>query len=296
MSALLRWRGAALRLCGLSALALLVLALLAPAGRAQPTSDEEVPFITTPDRVTLAMLQLAGVGPGDVLVDLGSGDGRIVITAALRFGARGLGVDLVPDLVARSQASAAQAGVADRASFRVQDLFETDLTGFNVITMYLLPEVNLRLRPRLLALPAGTRIVSHDWDMGDWAPDRTLTLAVPEKAIGHDKRSQVHLWVVPAQLQGLWCGPGGVALRVQQRFQAVQATLVQGAEQRALAGRVDGPRVQWLGQGDSADWSATLGADGALRLLATPPGSALQAGMALQASSGAGCPGAPRRP
>jgi hypothetical protein len=83
---------------------------------------------------------------------------------------------------------------------------------------------------------------------------------------------------------------------VQQRFQAVQATLVQGSEQRALAGRVDGPRVQWLGQGDSTGWSATLGADGALRLLAAPPASALQAGMVLQASSGAGCPGAPRQP
>lgn len=293
MSALLWWRGAALRRRGLSTLALLVLALLAPAGRAQPTSDEEVPFITTPDRVTLAMLQLAGVGPGDVLVDLGSGDGRIVITAALRFGARGLGVDLVPDLVARSQASAAQAGVADRASFRVQDLFETDLGGFSVVTMYLLPEVNLRLRPRLLALPAGTRIVSHDWDMGDWAPDRTLTLAVPEKAIGHDKRSQVHLWVVPARLQGLWCGPGGVSLQVQQRFQAVQATLVQGGAQQALVGRIDGARLQWLGHGGGAGWSARLGDGGALHIQAAAPDSGLLAGQQLQPASGARCPAAP---
>ncbi|MDH4393547.1 MAG: methyltransferase domain-containing protein [Aquabacterium sp.] len=277
----------------------LLAAAAAVQGQAQPqplppppalaASDEEVPFITTPDRVTLAMLQLAGVGPGDVLIDLGSGDGRIVITAALRFGARGLGVDIVPDLVARSQASAARAGVASRASFRVQDLFDTPLAGASVITLYLLPEFNLRLRPRLLALPAGTRIVSHDWDMGDWPPDRTLTLAVPEKAIGLDKRSRLHLWVVPAQLQGLWCGPGGLALQVQQHYQAVQATLMHGAEQLALAGRVDGARLQLLGSGPGASWAVELGATGALRVQSAPQGAALQAGHQLQPATGASC-------
>ena len=278
-------------LLGRAALALACAAgLVAGPVRAQHASDEEVPFITTPDRVTLAMLQLAGVGPADRLVDLGSGDGRIVITAARRFGARGLGVELVPDLVARSLASAAQAGVADRVSFRVQDLFDTDLAGFSVITMYLLPEVNLKLRPRLLALPAGTRIVSHDWDMGDWAPDRTLTLDVPEKAIGRDKRSRLHLWVVPARLQGLWCGAGGVVLQVQQRYQAVQATLRLGAEDQALAGRVDGPRLRLLGPGAAASWSADLGADGVLRVQSAPPGTALRAGQPLQQAGGATCP------
>ncbi len=270
-------------------------AAAAQPAQAQPASDEEVPFITTPDRVTLAMLQLAGVGPGDVLVDLGSGDGRIVITAALGFGARGLGVDIVPDLVARSQASAAQAGVADRASFRVQDLFDTDLAGASVITLYLLPEFNLRLRPRLLALPAGTRIVSHDWDMADWPPDRTLTLAVPEKAIGREKSSRLHLWVVPARLQGLWCGPGGAALQLQQRFQAVQASLGikqgqgAGAEQQALAGRIDGNRLQLLGPGPEASWVAEAGADGTLRMLAAPPGAPLQPGQQLRPAGGAAC-------
>lgn len=274
-------------------LLLAVAGLLAgvPAALAQTASDEEVPFITTPDRVTLAMLQLAGVGPADTLVDLGSGDGRIVITAARRFGARGLGVDLVPDLVARSLASAQQAGVADRVTFRVQDLFDTDLTGFSVVTMYLLPEVNLKLRPRLLALPAGTRIVSHDWDMADWPADRTLTLDVPEKAIGREKRSRLHLWVVPARLQGLWCGPGGVALQVQQRFQAVQATLAQGADQQALTGRIDGVRLRLLGPGDQqAVWSAEAEPGGALHILAAPTGSALRSGQRLQAGRGPGCP------
>lgn len=187
-------------------------------------AQEEVPFITTPDNVTLAMLQLAGVTAKDFVIDLGSGDGRIVITAARRFGARGLGVEIVPDLVAASRRNATAAGVAERAEFRVQDLFQTELSAAQVITMYLLPEVNLQLRPRLLALAAGTRIVSHDWDMGDWQPERSLTLDVPDKAIGRDKRSTVHLWVVPAQVQGLWCTAGG-SLAITQRFQTFSAVL-----------------------------------------------------------------------
>ena len=203
-----------------SVAALVALATHPGTARAQ----DEVPFITTPDNVTLAMLELAGVTAKDFVVDLGSGDGRIVITAAKRFGARGQGVEIVPDLVARSERNAVLAGVVGRATFKVQDLFQTDLSPAHVITMYLLPEVNLQLRPRLLGLRAGTRIVSHDWDMGDWQPDRSVTLAVPDKAIGLDKRSTVHLWVVPAQVQGLWCTAGG-SLAITQRFQTFSATL-----------------------------------------------------------------------
>jgi SAM-dependent methyltransferase len=267
-------------------------ALAAGPLRAQHASDEEVPFITTPDRVTLAMLQLAGVGPADRLIDLGSGDGRIVITAARRFGARGLGVDIVPDLVARSQASAVQAGVADRVQFRVQDLFDTDLAGASVITLYLLPEVNLKLRPRLLALPAGTRIVSHDWDMADWPPDRTLTLDVPEKAIGREKLSRLHLWVVPARLQGLWCGPGGVVLEVQQRFQGVRAALLAGGLRLQLLGRIDGRQLRLLAGGDGGHgWLAMAEDDGRLHIQLAPPGAALQAGQRLRPAVGNACPG-----
>ncbi len=191
----------------------------------QPAAaQEEVPFITTPDAVTLAMLQLAGVSAADRLIDLGSGDGRIVITAARRFGARGLGVEIVPHLVEQSRANARKAGVADRAEFRVQDLFETDLKPYSVITMYLLPAVNLQLRGALLKLAPGTRIVSHDWDMGDWAPDQSLTLDVPDKTIGREKKSTLHLWRVPADVAGRWCGPAG-ELQLAQRFQQFSATL-----------------------------------------------------------------------
>jgi SAM-dependent methyltransferase len=161
--------------------------------------DTDVPFVVTPDNVTREMLKLAGVKAGDFVIDLGSGDGRIVIVAARQFGARGLGVEIVPELVEKSRDNARRAGVADRVEFRVQDLFATDLSSATVITMYLLPEVNLQLRPRLLALKPGTRIVSHDWDMGDWKPDRVVTVEAPDKPIGREKSSRLYLWTVPAR-------------------------------------------------------------------------------------------------
>lgn len=207
---------------------------------------EEVPFIVTPDHVTVAMLELARVGPKDFVVDLGSGDGRIVITAAKRFGARGLGVEIVPDLVALSRRNAEAAGVADRARFVEQDLFKTDLTPATVITMYLLPEVNLQLRPRLLGLAPGTRIVSHDWDMGEWAPDRVVVVDAPDKPIGREKLSRLYLWVVPARVAGDWCGLGrhrGTTLRIDARYQRLRGTLQSDAASRPLHGRLEGRRL-----------------------------------------------------
>ena len=235
----------------------LTLALGLAAAPAAAQLTEEVPFITTPDSVTLALLQLAQVGARDHVIDLGSGDGRIVITAARRFGASGLGVEIVPDLVARSQAAARQAGVAERVSFREQDLFKTDLSAATVITMYLLPEVNLALRPALLQLKPGTRVVSHDWDMGDWMPDETLTMDVPDKQIGREKKSRLHRWVVPARAEGLWCGPGGAQLRVTQRYQLVQAQWRSGEREWALQGRLDGRRLRLVGAAPGV-WTAQV--------------------------------------
>jgi len=211
--------------------------------------QDEVPFITTPDQVTLAMLELAAVGPADQVIDLGSGDGRIVITAARRFGARGLGVEIVPDLVKRSRDAARAAGVAERVEFREQDLFATDLGRATVVTMYLLPAVNLQLRPRLLALAPGTRVVSHDWDMGDWSPDHSLTVDVPDKAVGREKLSRVHLWVVPAAVHGTWCAPGS-RLDITQRFQAFSATLTAAGSAVPMLvfdGRIEGSTLRALG-------------------------------------------------
>ena len=253
-------------------------------------AQDEVPFITTPDNVTLAMLQLAGVKAEDFVVDLGSGDGRIVITAARRFGARGLGVEIVPDLVAQSRNNAVKAGVAERVDFRVQDLFLTPLHDATVVTMYLLPEVNLQLRPRLLALPPGTRIVSHDWDMGDWLPDRSVTLDAPDKAIGRKKRSTVHLWVVPAPVQGLWCS-GGLSLQIEQRFQRFSATLAATgvpAPVMVFDGRIDARTLHGLGA--TGDPRAELELQGAvLRLTRLAAPGSLHGGSTFTRAGAMGC-------
>jgi SAM-dependent methyltransferase len=265
--------------------AALVASLAAPAH-----ALEEVPFVTSPDNVTLEMLRIAQVGPQDRLIDLGSGDGRIVIVAAQRFGASGLGVEIVPDLVRQSQENARIAGVADRAQFRVEDIFQTDLSGASVITMYLLPDVNLALRPRLLALKPGTRIVSHDWDMGDWKPDQTTVLPVPDKKVGLEKTSKVQLWTVPAQVHGLWCGAGmlgGMRFEVKQSFQQFTATVTRGGRVREYAGRIEGDTLHSL---PGARTQMQLRLQGEQLVLAQADGAlGLLKGAALARSSGENC-------
>jgi len=247
---------------------------LACAGLARAAS-EDVPFITTPDNVTMAMLQIARTNAQDYVIDLGSGDGRIVITAAKRFGARGLGVEIVPDLVKKSRENAAAAGVASRAEFREEDLFKTDLAPASVVTMYLLPEVNLELRPKLLALKPGTRIVSHDWDMGDWPPERSLQLEVPDKQIGREKSSKVHLWIVPARLHGAWCGGSRkkpVTLQVDQKYSQMRGAVMRGGVSHKFDARIRGTQVQsvdgdlvWNLEGDRLKAVVARNAFGALR-------------------------------
>lgn len=216
-------------------------------------AGDEVPFVVTPGNVTRAMLDIAGVGPRDTLIDLGSGDGRIVIGAAQR-GASALGVEIDPNLVAKSEAAAREAGVASRARFVKQDLFDTDLQSATVVTMYLLQEVNLQLRPRLLALAPGTRVVSHDWHMGEWQPDRRITVEAPDKPVGREKSSQVMLWVVPARVGGLWCGDARGArarLAIRQTFQFAEGSVSIGAgAPRAVRFRLSGEALALEGPGE----------------------------------------------
>jgi len=194
---------------------------------------DEVPYIQTPGNVVDAMLAIAGVGPKDYVVDLGSGDGRIVIAAAKRYHARGLGIVYDRTLIAESRANAAREGVSDSARFLQQDIFLADFRDATVVTMYLLPEVNLEIRPLILfGLRPGTRVVSHDWDMGDWEPDRRVVVAAPEKIVGLKKESTIYLWVVPARVAGYWrgtlTGPGGeesVVIEFAQRFQNASANV-----------------------------------------------------------------------
>jgi SAM-dependent methyltransferase len=152
----------------------------------------EVPDVRTPPEVVAEILRLAGVGPDDVVYDLGSGDGRIVIAAARDFGARGVGIELDPDLVAESEKNAVRARVTVRTRFLRQDIFDADIGEATVVTLYLSPEVNLRLKPRLLSqLKPGSRIVSHDFPIGDWKPDRLVKF----KSI--ERTHVLSLWIVP---------------------------------------------------------------------------------------------------
>ncbi len=167
----------------------LALAILALPAAAQPGRTPDVVFVPTPQEVVDDMLCLVGVKKGDVLYDLGSGDGRIPITAARRYGVRAVGIDIDPDRVKEANENARKAGVTRLVEFRNEDLFKADFREATVVTLYLLPELNLRLRPRLLKeLRPGTRIVSHQFDMGDWKPEKKLEV----------NGRTVYVWTVPA--------------------------------------------------------------------------------------------------
>ena len=193
----------------------------------------DTPYVQTPQNVVDKMLEIAKVGREDYVIDLGSGDGRMVITAAGKHGARGFGVDLDPRLVALANRNAAKAGVADRAVFYQRDLHETDIGPASVLTIYLLPEVNLMIRTRILAtLKPGSRVVAHDYDMGEWPPDFQMELAAPGKTVGISQRSKIFYWVVPGRAAGRWRWPlvlDGASqefeLALNQYFQQLDGTL-----------------------------------------------------------------------
>jgi SAM-dependent methyltransferase len=196
-----------------------------------------VPYVPTPQVVVDRMLEIGKVGPQDYLIDLGSGDGRIVVTAAQRHGAHGFGVDLNPTRIAEANTNARKAGVADKVNFHQRDLFETDLSRATVITMYLLPRVNLALRPKLLDLKPGTRIVSHDFSMDDWKPEHHEEVEAKDKYGGSGGRSDIYLWIVPAKVTGAWQSellvrgkPVPYEITLQQEFQRVTGTARVGGQ------------------------------------------------------------------
>ena len=180
------------------------LALMAACASAALGAASSVPYVPTPQVVVDRMLQMGKITPQDYVIDLGSGDGRIVITAAQKYGARGFGVDLNPVRIKESTENAAKAGVSERVTFYERNLFETDLSQATVITMYLLPRVNLDLRPKILELKPGTRILSHDFSMDDWKPDAFVQLEVKEKYGSAPGQSDIYFWVVPAKVAGQW--------------------------------------------------------------------------------------------
>jgi Methyltransferase domain len=192
------------------------------------------PFITTPSEVVERMLELAGTGPQDLVIDLGSGDGRIVIAAAQKFGAHGLGIELDGALVQKSRAAAQQANLSERARFMQADVLVADISRASVVTVYLLPGLMGKLQSRFISeLAPGTRIVSHEFTMAGWLPDRTETVRLKTPHRGQGDLSRLHLWIVPADVRGVWRGPG-LRLRIEQSYQRIE---VEGASRAMISGR-----------------------------------------------------------
>jgi hypothetical protein len=246
------------------------------------------PYVPTPQVVVDAMLRVADVGPRDYVIDLGSGDGVIVLTAASQLKASGHGVDIDPALVKQSNAEAKRLGIAERASFRVEDVFKADLSRASVITLYLLPSMMMNLRGKIyLEAKPGTRVVSHDYTFDDWYPDDQLTLDVPEKEkINGVPRAIILLWIVPAKVQGKWQvqvdGGERYDVNLRQRYQNISGsaeapgkpvkltystlrgedirfTVVDGASRRNFKGTASGDAMQGtvdIGGGRAAKWSA----------------------------------------
>jgi len=214
---------------------LAALALGLAAGAAAADEFEwRPPFITTPPEVVERMLEVAGTRPDDLVIDLGSGDGRIVIAAAQKHGARGVGIELDGVLVVTAEQRARAAGVADKVSFVQGDVLVADISKATVVTTYLLPALMRQLQTRFVEeLAPGTRIVSHAFGMAGWAPDRSETVKLKQRHLGQGDESRIHLWIVPANVRGVWHGPG-VQVRIEQNYQQIE---VQGARTARISGR-----------------------------------------------------------
>jgi len=202
----------------------------------QPGKD--VIWVPTPEELIAAMLEMAKVTANDYVVDLGSGDGRIVIAAAKR-GARAMGVEFNPDMVELSRTNAQKEGVSDKASFVQGDIFETDFSKATVITMYLLPDLNIKLRPKILMMKPGTRVVSHAFSMEDWEPDQTANV----------EGRTAYFWIVPAQVAGSWTWPNA-ELTLKQDFQKIEGSLkMNGKEQPLQNAKMEGDRITFAAGG-----------------------------------------------
>ena len=217
---------------------LLALALVLSLHAARADEVEwQVPFITTPEEVVERMLELAGTRADDLVVDLGSGDGRIVIMAARKFGARGLGIELDQRLVEKSRDNARAAGVADRVTFVQGDVLTADISKASVVTVYLLPGLIGQLQQRFTGdLRPGTRIVSHAFGMTGWAPDRSGTIRLSKAHRGQGDESRLFLWIVPADVRGLWQGDGK-RFRIEQDYQRIEVD--------GVSGKLSGNDISW---------------------------------------------------
>ncbi len=227
--------------------------------------EYDVPYVPTKHEVVAEMLRIADVREDDVLYDLGCGDGRIVITAAEKIGSRGLGIDINPQRIRESRENAKKAKVTEKVRFIEQDLFETDFSEATVVALYLLPGVNLRLRPRLLRyLKPGSRVVSHNYHMGDWEPEQTTEVDMEMN------NHMVYFWVVPANVSGSWewTLPSGsdeerYYLHLDQHFQQVSGTLTSGnTKVQIMDAALKGDRLQFIIEGKDNKRIKTMKFDG----------------------------------
>jgi SAM-dependent methyltransferase len=216
------------------------------------TGVGDVVYVPTPQIVVDEMLAMAKVNKSDYLIDLGSGDGRFVITAAKKHGAKALGVDLDTYLLKIANENARKENVADRVTFREQNLFETDISAATVVSTYLLPEMNLRLRSKIMRLKPGTRVVAHDYNMGDWYPDEQKTLIVPEKKVGNPGISYIYSWVVPALAAGKWQSTVNVGGKevpyefdMEQFFQNIDGDARAGGISGEMRGKMTGEQIRF---------------------------------------------------
>jgi precorrin-6B methylase 2 len=235
-------------------LAIVLALIIAPAWAQSTTSafqpevgqaGKDVVWVPTPQVLVDKMLDMAKLTPKDFLMDLGSGDGRTVITAAKR-GARAVGIEYNPDMVELSKRNAIQAGVGDKAAFMKADLFETDLSKATVITMFLLPDINIKLRPKLLKLRPGTRVVSNSFTMGEWKADEIARLSSEQGCT--DSWCTALLWIIPAQVAGTYTVPQG-ELTLKQEFQVLSGTLKTAERIVPLEGIVRGDAIQFTAGG-----------------------------------------------
>jgi precorrin-6B methylase 2 len=229
-------------------LAALLLAALSFVARGEEV-EWQVPFITTPEEVGARMLELAGTRSDDLVADLGSGDGRIVIMAARKFGARGLGIELDERLVEKSRENARAAGVADRVTLVQGDVLTADFSKASVVTVYLLPGLIGQLQQRFTGeLRPGTRIVSHAFGMAGWAPDKTGVIRLSKSHRGQGDESRLYLWVVPADVRGAWHSEGR-RFSIEQNYQQIEVDGVSGKlsgndiSWGKFRGRVEGDRI-----------------------------------------------------
>ncbi len=235
----------------LAGMALVLSGLSLPAVAQDGRGD--VVYVPTPQIVVDTMLEMAKIGPKDFLIDLGSGDGRFVITAATKYGARAFGVDLDTYLLKLANQNAQKAGVTDKVRFIEENLFTTDLSRATVISTYLLPEMNLRLRPKFMAMKPGTRIVTHDYHLGEWDPDEQRELIVPEKKVGNPGVSYLFYFMVPARVPGKWqslVNIGGrdtpLEFNLQQEFQEIEGKVEIRDRNVDLRGRILGESIRMV--------------------------------------------------